>query len=77
MAELADAHDSKSCILTDMWVQFPPSAHCGGRPRKIIPETHARVGSLLIWPVLLCLTMGAPLMGDEERAILHQSDVQP
>ena len=26
VAELADAHDSKSCGLTPLWVRFPPSA---------------------------------------------------
>src|SRR5664280_173771 len=26
VAELADAHDSNSCSLTGLWVQFPPSA---------------------------------------------------
>lgn len=26
MAELAYAHDSKSCVLTDLWVQLPPRA---------------------------------------------------
>lgn len=26
VAELADAHDSKSCGLTTMWVRLPPSA---------------------------------------------------
>ena len=25
MAELVDAHDSKSCICKDVWVRFPPS----------------------------------------------------
>lgn len=28
MAELAYAHDSKSCVLTDLWVQLPPRAQC-------------------------------------------------
>jgi hypothetical protein len=26
VAELADAHDSKSCSLTGVWVRLPPSA---------------------------------------------------
>ena len=26
MAELAYAHDSKSCVLTGLWVQLPPRA---------------------------------------------------
>src|SRR3989338_4296917 len=28
VAELAYAHDSKSCVLTDLWVQLPPRAPC-------------------------------------------------
>ncbi len=33
VAELADAHDSKSCGLTPLWVRFPPSA-LGNYPEK-------------------------------------------
>ena len=28
VAELADALDSKSCVLTGVWVQIPPSVPC-------------------------------------------------
>gem|GEM_PF-4286209 len=28
VAELADAADSKSVVRKDLWVRFPPSAHC-------------------------------------------------
>ena len=31
VAELVDAHDSKSCVLTGMGVRFPPSALVGDR----------------------------------------------
>src|SRR5262245_54628144 len=32
VAELADAHDSKSCTRKGVWVRFPPSAPCMTRP---------------------------------------------
>jgi hypothetical protein len=46
VAELADAHDSKSCSLAGVWVRLPPSA-LKNREKALESRVLTNVGTLL------------------------------